>query len=607
MSLLSMKRCILFSIFLISSLCKTWANQQTHSSASTSETSSWIRINQLGYTEKSIKVGVFVSKSNIRPKNFEIVDGRTDKVIFKSKLITAHGSYAAFTGVYRFNFSDFKVPGEYYLQSGNIKSPKFRISDDVYTGAADFLLKYMRQQRCGYNPFLKDSCHTHDGFIVGHPTLDSTYINVTGGWHDASDYLQYVTTSANATFQMMFAYQQNPQSFSDQYDANGTEGSNGIPDILDEVKWGLDWLDRMNPSYGVMFNQIADDRDHAGFRLPTDDKVDYGRGKQRPVYFITGKQQSFSKHKNRSTGVSSSAAKFASTFALGTKVLKSYYPEFAEKLSEKAQEAYRFAKSDLGVSQTVSIKAPYFYEEDNYVDDLELAAIQLYKLTNEDAYLKDAIYWGDLEPATPWMIFNHARHYQWYPFLNLGHYHIAAASQDSVTKSRFTNHLKKGLDAIYERGEKNGFKMGVPFIWCSNNLNVAAMTQMRLYHQLSGDKKFLEMEASLRDWLFGCNPWGTSMIVGFPKGTDTPVDPHSSFTIKNKFPIDGGLVDGPVYTHIFKSLIGLKLTDEDEYAPFQSDLCVYHDDYGDYSTNEPTMDGTASLTYYLSLLSGKQK
>jgi endoglucanase len=256
----------------------------------------------------------------------------------------------------------------------------------------------------------------------------------------------------------------------------------------------------------------------------------------------------------------------------------------------------------LGVSQTVSIKAPYFYEEDNYVDDLELAAVQLYELTNEDAYLKDAIYWGDLEPATPWMIFNHARHYQWYPFLNLGHYHIAAASRDSIIKTRFISHMKKGLDAIYERGEKNGFKMGVPFIWCSNNLNVAAMTQMRLYHQLSGDTKYCEMEASLRDWLFGCNPWGTSMIVGFPIGTDTPVDPHSSFTVKNRFPIDGGLVDGPVYTHIFKSLIGLTLIDEDEYAPFQSDLCVYHDDYGDYSTNEPTMDGTASLTYYLSVL-----
>jgi hypothetical protein len=59
------------------------------------------------------------------------------------------------------------------------------------------------------------------------------------------------------------------------------------------------------------------------------------------------------------------------------------------------------------------------------------------------------------------------------------------------------------------------------------------------------------------------------------------------------------MVDGPVYTAIYKNLIGITLYEPDEYAPFQSDLAVYHDDYGDYSSNEPTMDGTASLVYLL--------
>ncbi len=106
----------------------------------------------------------------------------------------------------------------------------------------------------------------------------------------------------------------------------------------------------------------------------------------------------------------------------------------------------------------------------------------------------------------------------------------------------------------------------------------------------------------MRDWLFGCNPWGTSMIVGYPESGDTPVDPHSAFTAVFGYRIDGGLVDGPVYTTIFNRLRGLKIVNGDEYSEFQSDLSVYHDDYGDYSTNEPTMDGTASLTYYLSAL-----
>ena len=106
----------------------------------------------------------------------------------------AFGAYGPFKQTYRLNFSSFKKPGRYYLQAGGVKSPEFEIGEDVYKGAADFCLRYMRQQRSGFNPFLKDSCHTHDGYILYGEKAgikDSTHIDVVGGWHDASDYLQY--------------------------------------------------------------------------------------------------------------------------------------------------------------------------------------------------------------------------------------------------------------------------------------------------------------------------------------------------------------------------------------------------------------------------------
>jgi len=524
------------------------------------------------------------------------------EVVFHSKNIRTFGSWACFDKIFRLNFSEIKASGTYYIRAGNVRSPYFTISEDVYNGTADFLLKYMRQQRCGYNPFLKDSCHTSDGFIVDYPgKLDSMHIDVTGGWHDASDYLQYVTTSANATYQMLFAYQQNPEAFSDAFRSNGDPGKNGIPDILDEAKWGLDWLVKMNPEYGLMFNQIADDRDHTKFTLPTLDSVSYGKGRERPIYFITGKPQGLGKYKNRATGVSSTAAKYASAFALGSDLLKPFYPEFSAKIAVKAKEAFSFAKTDLGVSQTASNRAPYFYEEDNYADDMELAAAQIYLTTKEDEYLKQAVYWGELEPVTPWMSSNTARHYQWYPFVNLGHYHLAQTA-DSLNRVKFIAYLKSGIESVQKRAVENGFFMGVPFIWCSNNLVAAALTQLRLYNQLTDDEQYYELEAALRDWLFGCNPWGTSMIVGIPEDGDNPVDTHSALSAVFNMSIDGGLVDGPVYTSIFNRLKDLKIVHADEYAEFQSGLCVYHDDYGDYSTNELTMDGTASLTYYLSSL-----
>jgi peptidoglycan/xylan/chitin deacetylase (PgdA/CDA1 family) len=459
----------------------------------------------------------------------------------------------------------------------------------------------MRQQRSGYNPYIKDSCHTHDGYEIYGRSGDSAHINASGGWHDAADYLQYVATSSNATYQMLFAYSENPSSFSDSYLSNGLPGKDGIPDVLDESRWGLDWLIKMNPGPGIMYNQIADDRDHIGFRFPDSDTAHYGKGRERPVYFCTGKPQGLFKFKNRTTGIASTAGKFSSAFSRGSEVYKNIDPAYSKLLLSKAAEAFSFGLENPGVCQTAPGTAPYFYEEDNWVDDMELAAIELFRLTNESSYLQYALEFGRKEIVTPWIGQDTARHYQWYPFVNMGHQGVAR-EQVSRNSDEFAGYMKKGLELTTLKAEKNPFYIGIPFIWCSNNLVAAIVTQAHLYSEITGDNSFEELEAAHRDWLFGCNPWGTSMIVGLPEKGDYPENSHSSYVVKGG-QVYGGLVDGPVYPTIFNSLKGIFLSEKDEYARFQNGLAVYHDDYADYSTNECTMDGTASLVYYLSALS----
>lgn len=572
-----------------------------YSIQSFAQTDSWIRINQLGYLPNTPKVAVLISKKDIDVKEFLIRDAYTEKIIYTSNEIQSFGNAWNFNSNFRLDFSSLKNEGIYFIECNDVRSPYFKIAKNVYNGTADFLLKYMRQQRCGYNPFLKDSCHTKDGFIIYLPERDSDYIDVKGGWHDASDYLQYVTTSANAVYQMLFAYQQNPKAFTDKFDANGNEGSNNISDILDEAKWGIDWLLKMNPEKDLMFNQIADDRDHMGFRLPNEDTISYGKGLERPVYFATGKPQGIFKYQNRSTGLASTAGKFASAFALASELLKNYYPELSVTLLHKAIEAFKLGKKYPGVCQTAPCRAPYFYEEENFKDDMELAASQLFLVTKNNSFLKDGITFGKEEKIIPWMGADTAKHYEWYPFVNLGHY-LLAKENTNDDKKIFISYIKEGIEKVVNRGKNNPFNIGIPFIWCSNNLVAAMLTQLRLYNNLTGNDQFIYEEAALRDWLFGCNPWGTSMIVGLPADGDYPSDPHSAFTHLNNYQIDGGLVDGPVYDTIYSKLIGITLYNSDEYADFQNDYVVYHDDYGDYSTNEPTMDGTASLTYYLSAM-----
>ena len=119
------------------------------------EESAWVRINQLGYTPEGGKVAVWCAREKREIKTFQLIDAKTKRIAYHASAGKSFGSYGPFQETYRLNFSGFKKPGRYYLQAGGVKSPEFEIGQDVYKGSADFCLRYMRQQRSGFNPFFE--------------------------------------------------------------------------------------------------------------------------------------------------------------------------------------------------------------------------------------------------------------------------------------------------------------------------------------------------------------------------------------------------------------------------------------------------------------------
>ena len=93
------------------------------------------------------------------------------------------------------------------------------------------------------------------------------------------------------------------------------------------------------------------------------------------------------------------------------------------------------------------------------------------------------------------------------------------------------------------------------------------------------------------------------MFEGIPQGGEYPEDTHLPTVQILKKQVRGGLVDGPIAASTYKGLIGLTLNQPDEFAEFQNDFIVYHDDVGDYATNEPTMDGTADAVLMMAMWS----
>ena len=560
-----------------------------------------IRVNQVGYLSDAPKVAVVCALAPRAVVDFEVVN-ENGKRVFGPKPATSAGKFGPCAATYRLDFSALRTTGAYRIRAGALMSPLVKIGPTVWNGLAEMPLRYMRQQRSGYNPTHDKVVHSKDGIIVDHPTRAGEFLPATGGWADASDYLQYVTTSATATYQLLQAWRDNPKSFGDAFLADGRPGTNGVPDVLDEARHGLSWLLRMFPDDSLMLNQLGDDRDHMFFDLIANDSADYGWGKggPRPLYPCTGIPQGLLRYQNRATGYASTAGKFAAAFALGAQQLRSREPALADTLRRKAIAAFALGEKYPGACQTAPGRGAYYYEEDDWEDDMELGAAALFALTSDARYQAKAMQYAAKAKVKPWMGADTANHYQWYPWHNVGHYE-AARRGTLQERLRLSGYYRDGLAAVAKKSD-NGFNMGVPFIWCSNDLITSLAVTALQYRRITGDNTYRGLEQSAIDWLFGTNPWGVSMVIGVPADGNFARDPHAVISVKLKYQLDGALLDGPVYSSIFKNLAGISLTKPDAYTKWNTGHIVYHDDWGDYSTNEPIMDGSVNVLYLLSWL-----
>ena len=564
----------------------------------------FIRVNQLGYRPADPKSAIALGHEPL-PQKFVVIDAVTGRIVFEGLAKPVSGRWGQFDYHADLDFSPLQRSGRYSVRLGDAHSSQFEIGATVYTELPDQLLEFMREQRCGYNPFVNAVCHSFDGRTAYGPLPAGTYIDARGGWHDAGDLLKYLLTSSNATAQMLLAYQLQKQAghgtdariFRDDFNSLGQPGANGSADVLDEARWGLDWMLKLHPAPDQLYHQVADDRDHKGWRLPQNETVDYGwgAGSYRVVYYADGKPQGLRQYQSDSNGVANLAGRYAAAMALGYQIWKTdpRLHDYAQKSLRAGKEVYALGKAKEGVQQGNSYGAPYRYEETTWADDMEWGAAELFRATGERKYLRDGIHYASLAADESWMGREQTKHYQYYPFINLGHFRLYDLV-DQKTRKQLTGYYRAELERALQAGERNPYRLGVPFMWCSNNLVVALVTQELLYERMSRDPSYREFAARQSDWLLGRNPWGFSMFTGIPEQGVFPRDVHLMTNAILKRQVRGALVDGPIYRRIFLALKGVTITEPDPLASFQDEAAVYHDDIKDYASNEPTMDGTAS-------------
>ncbi|UCD30127.1 MAG: glycoside hydrolase family 9 protein [Planctomycetota bacterium] len=512
----------------------------------------WIRVNQIGYFLDDPKIAILSSEVPL--------SGSFSVGGFRQNIGEDQGTWGPFRHNYRLDFTRVRTPGRYRVKFGEVFSPPFTIGSDVYHEVSNKLMTFMRLQRCGYNPVTGKKCHQRDAI----DTTTGNRIDLVGGWHDAADHIKHMITTTYCVAALFLA---------------GADK---------EARYGAALVEKIHPDSDTIYVQIGDDRDHLPpAKLPHEDRTDYGWGSggPRPAWRATGKPDG-PKYQNRSSGLASLAGRAAAAMAL------------AENL-KIAKSMYRLARRHPGNAMSVPVRAPYYYGERTFHDDLEWAAIELYIATKERVYLEQAIKYAHLAGESRWMGKQRHGHYEFFPYINLAHWRLYP-HVDADTKKTLAAYYRAGLERVQELVIQNPYRLGTPLVWCSNNDVIALATQAVLFERMTGDTRYRTLAAEARDWIFGRNPWGVSMIVGVPATGTAASRPHHLFhKIANILPV-GGLVDGPVYKDINDSL-KFEAFGYDPYHRFQSEIGVYHDTFSDFSTNEPIIDGTVSLMLLLKL------
>ncbi len=527
-----------------------------------------VNLNQIGYKPDSVKTFVSVYKQET---SFSIVDFNTNETVYTGTLPDDYmSSRGAGCSVYHGDFSDFTTPGTYYVHldvAGD--SYPFTIAEDVYDDVYASTLKMLYLQRCGCEldakyaeAFAHPACHTAEATIFG----TSETIDVSGGWHDAGDYGRYIVAGAKTVQDLLLAYE---GASVDSDDIGIPESGNGIPDVLDEARYELDWMLKMQAQNGGVYHKVT----CAVFPetvMPQDETAEL------IVCPIS----------------TTATGDFAAVMAKASVVYRDIDASFADTCLAAAKNAYDYLKKNAAGDQTGFLNPSEIttgeYPDANNTDEFFWASIELYNATGEDAYLKQAkkLYTADLPLALGWA---DVAGYGVFAYLN--------SDSSLQTDSDFSKLLKESLltqaDANIELANKDGYFSSLErtYPWGSNMTIANNGMIYDMAYRVSGDEKYLQMENYQSDYLLGMNSLGYCFVTGF--GTLYPTAPHHRPSESVGSAVPGMLVGGADNAL------------EDPYAlAVLSDAApakCYVDNASSFSTNEITIYWNSPLIYLLSV------
>ena len=512
-----------------------------------------VKVNQVGYLPVSPKlayIGNYLGGAGpmeCSPLIFEIRDQATDQTMYSG--VPNFQAYDPLSGekVYECDFGNFQTPGKYYLYVPEIgRSYNFGIDTTIYDHVFYTTARGLFYQRCGMElavpfadpRFVHGACHTSDVIVhsscAGNPSYDNEPIgsglHMTGGWHDAGDFGRYIPSAATVLYDIFSAYERYPQKFFDD-ELNIPESGNGVPDILDEAKWEVDWFKEMQaPDGGVYF-------------------------KVNPTEWPTTMPEFNNDTLFLAQKTTYSTAMYAAIMSMAYRNFQPFFPDYADTCLVRAERAWDFLMEHLGEDPVGSyaVNAPgigggQMGDGDGDLDERAWAAAELYKSTGDPMYDSlFAIYWVTHPAYWGWNSFQHHQ-------INASY---AYATTTFPTDSNKINDYLNGLfvtidfnliaqnDSNYYQNAYRSDVLGW-IGWGSFAQSTRYSKDFIIAHYFTGDPKYLDYAKINLNTQLGANPQDMCYITGV--GSNYPKDPAHGTSLRDSVdePVPGIPVYGPM-------------------------------------------------------------
>ena len=538
----------------------------------------FIAINQVGYEKDTPKHAYLINKEAFW---FELVRTNDSEVVHSGSMRKPLGRDEA-TGDYItiIDFSEYNTDGEYVIkvfgpQSEPVISNEFKISQNVYAEALQIISKSYYYHRCGIHvgdetDWGYDICHVNDAPFFDEPGKSK---NVTGGWHDAGDYNKFTVNTALSAGLMLYAFESNPENFWDNQ-LGIPESGNGIPDLLDEVSWALEWLLKMQRTDGAVYHKVSQKK-WIGEYLPHSDPS------TRYIFDIS----------------SAATASFTAALAIGARHLKNYNPDFSQSLETAAERAWNWLEENPENIPEGGFKNPEGVAGGEYGDPSDMderlwAAMELYRLTDRAKYLSFFLqYYEQLfELEIPPISWRDANSLAMRAFLQseaIGKY----PEEKGAVRDAFVRHSDNVLKVHKQNGYRNLLRSD-QYYWGSNSVGLAYAFDLIQAYKITGYENYKYAALDQLHFIFGRNPLNLSQVTGV--GIAPVQHPYHQLSQVGRFnkPVPGMLVGGP-NNHL--------LLNNRMISPYPAKN--YEDVFKNYLVNEPAINFTAILIYVTSALS----